>query len=366
MRRRCDGFSLVELMIAVTLAMVTVFVVMQVLFVYEGSKRTVTGGNDAEINAAIGLFQVEREVRMSGAGLTLPSGLACGAGINVYYDDAVVADGAALTPLTIIDGGTGPDALRVVRTDSSFGPAPTRIVKAMPNASSILTVSGNAGLTAGDLFLVAGADGDKICTLMQMSSDPQATGNGWNLNHHSGEWLYNPPNPDTAFTVSEAYDVGDVVINLGRFGLRTFEVLCNDGEAPGPTNSCDLVTYDALAMPAPALADVDSLASQVIDVQAQYGVAPVGSQAVSEWVDATGADWTDVSAANQARIKAVRLAIVTRGQREREAVSPAALVLWDAGQPTERTRALSSDEQLYRYKVLRVVVPLVNVIWADA
>jgi type IV pilus assembly protein PilW len=119
-------------------------------------------------------------------------------------------------------------------------------------------------------------------------------------------------------------------------------------------------------MPAPSLDDVDSLASQVIDVQAQYGVAPDGSQTVSEWVDATGADWTDVSVANQGRIKAVRLAIVTRGHREREAVSPPALVLWDAGQPTERAHALSADEQLYRYKVLRVVVPLVNVIWADA
>jgi type IV pilus assembly protein PilW len=253
----------------------------------------------------------------------------------------------------------------VVRSDSDFGLAPTRIVKAMPNPAAILTVSANAGLGEDDLFLVAGSDGNKTCTLMQMSGAPQVTGNGWNLSHSSGQHLYNPPNPDTAFTNSVSYEVGDLVINLGRFGLRAFEVLCSDGEAPSAANSCDLVAYDALVNPSPSLDTAESLASQVVDVQAQYGVAPAGSQVVSEWVDATGG-WSDVSVANQGRIRAVRLAIVTRGQRERETVSPAELVLWDAGEATQRTHALTEEEQLYRYKVLRVIVPLVNLIWADA
>jgi hypothetical protein len=84
---------------------------------------------------------------------------------------------------------------------------------------------------------------------------------------------------------------------------------------------------------------------------------------VSEWVDATGA-WSDVGLADQQRIRAVRIAIVTRGQFEREPVGPDSLVLWNAGQPNERSRMLTTDERHYRYKVLRVVVPLVNVIWA--
>jgi type IV pilus assembly protein PilW len=354
-------------MVTMTLAMLTVLVVTKVLFIYEGSKRTLTGGNDAGINASIGLFQLEREVRMSGAGLTLPSGFACNAGINLFYDDDTVSDGAVLTPLAIIDGGAGPDSLRVVRSDAAFGVAPTTIVKAMPTPSSVVTVDGPAGLAEEDLFLVAGADGAKVCKLMQMSRHPQVTGNRWNLNHnYGGSIVYNPSNPTTVFANAQAYDVGDVVINLGRRGLRTFEVLCNDGAAPSLTNTCDLVAYDTLATPTPTLSDVQSVASQVIDLQAQYGVAPVDSATVSQWVDATGPDWSDVSPANQQRIRAVRIAIVTRGQFEREPVAPETLVLWDAGKPTELARALTTDERHYRYKVLRVVVPLVNVIWADS
>jgi type IV pilus assembly protein PilW len=93
-------------------------------------------------------------------------------------------------------------------------------------------------------------------------------------------------------------------------------------------------------------------------------VAPVASQEVDSWVDATGGTWAAPTAANAARIKAVRIAILTRGQREPVMVSPASIVLWDAGEPTERVRDLTDEERRYRYRVLTVVVPLINVIWA--
>jgi hypothetical protein len=39
-------------------------------------------------------------------------------------------------------------------------------------------------------------------------------------------------------------------------------------------------------------------------------------------------------------------------------------VLWDAGLPSEKSRVLNAAERRYRYQVLTVVVPLINVIWA--
>ena len=56
--------------------------------------------------------------------------------------------------------------------------------------------------------------------------------------------------------------------------------------------------------------------------------------------------------------------MVTRGNLEREMVSPDTLVLWDRGGPNERTVALTDDQRYYRYKVLNVVVPVINMIWA--
>ncbi|MEY2920238.1 MAG: type pilus assembly protein PilW [Pseudomonadota bacterium] len=359
------GFSLIELMIAVVLAMLTVLVVMQVLSVYEARKRTTTAGNDAEISAAVGLFMIEREVRMTGAGLTLPGGFACNVGINIYFDGDTISDGQILAPVVVTDGGAGPDLLRVLRSTSPFGIAPATIVKSMPTPSSILTVDGSAGLADGDMFIVAGADGNKLCTLMQMTQDAQSTGNGWNLNHNSGKSDYNPPNPNNVFDTAIRYDIGDLVINLGPLGMRTFGVICSDGAAPAAGNNCDLVGYDPLVAPAtPALADADSITSQVVDFQVQYGIAPAGNLDVNDWVDATGGTWAAPTAANVARIKAIRMAIVTRGNREPTMVSPAQIVLWDAGAATERTRDLTDEERRYRYKVLTVVVPLINVIWA--
>ena len=83
---------------------------------------------------------LEREVRMAGAGLTLPSGFACDAGINLFFDGATVSDGAPLAPLRIIDGGRGrprPDRIRVMRSDADFGVAPATIVTGHGGADSV-------------------------------------------------------------------------------------------------------------------------------------------------------------------------------------------------------------------------------------
>ena len=368
--RRQTGVTLVEMMVAVVIASLTVLVVLQVLATYDARKRTTTIGNDAEINAAAGLFELERELRMAGAGLTLPNGFACNAGVNLYFGDATVVDGAPLALVRIIDGGAAPDRIQLMRSDSNFGPAPATIVSAMSGPDSNVIVDWNAGLARGEVFLVGSPDGNKICTLMELTRAPQGDEGGFSLEHSSMASEYNPVNYGAAFDDAISYDIGDTVTNLGRFGLRTYAVLCSDGNAPGLDNACNLVALDALAAPdPPTLADGDSIASQVVDLQAWYGVAPANSQTVNEWVDPTGATWGAPSDANQRRIKALRLAIVPRGNLEREMVSPDELVLWDDDPDsddaaTQRTIALDDDQRRYRYKVLTVIVPLINVIWA--
>ena len=361
---RQRGFSIVELMVAVTIAIITGVVVLQVLATYEARRRTVTVGNDAEMSAAVGLYMVERDVRMAGAGLTTATGLLCGNGINVAYDGDVISDGESLPFVRVTDGGAAPDQIDVVRSDSVFGVAPGAVTRAMASPDSDVSVESTVGLRDGDLFIAASTDGIKRCTLMQVSDPPTKVGNSFDIEHSSNGSPYNPGDPAGTFTNPVLYDVGDAVFNLGTFGLRSFQVVCNDGAAPSETNSCVLGAIDALAGPDdPTIADLEALASQVVDFQVQYGVAPAGSQDVNEWVDATGA-WADPSAADQRRIKAVRMAIVTRGNLEREMVSPDTLVLWDRGGPDERTIALTDDQRFYRYKVLNVVVPIINQIWA--
>jgi type IV pilus assembly protein PilW len=366
-RRRNQGFSIVELMVAVTIAVITGIVVLQVLAVYEARKRTVTVGIDAEMSAAVGLYMVESEVRMAGAGFTSPTGLLCGNGVNIYYNGTTISDGATVPFVRVIDGGAGPDRIDVIRSDSAFGVAPGTITQAMSSPDASIRVEGTTGLANGDLFLAASQDGVKVCTLMQMTSTPTSVGSNWMLAHSSAGSEYNPVDPAAAFTNPVDYDVGDAVYNFGTFGMRSFRVICNDAAAPSLTNTCILGESDAIAGPAnPTMAQAEALASQVVDFQVQYGVAPAGSQTVDTWVDATaGTAWEAPSAADQRRIKAVRIAIVTRGNLEREMVSPDTLVIWDASvSGAQRTKALTNDERFYRYKVQTVVVPVINMIWA--
>jgi type IV pilus assembly protein PilW len=365
MQHRSRGFSLVELMVAVALATITGLVVLQVLSNFQTRRQTTTGHNDAEINASLGMFAMEREVRMAGAGLTTPSGLFCGIGYNESYGGATASDGLPLQPLRIVDGGAGPDRIDTLRSDSAAGGAPSTVLQLMVATTSDITVDGTSGLAANNLFMVGNADGSKLCTLMQLSAAPVINGSSWNLPHASGAGFpYNPPDPTAAFTTAIRYDVRDSVINMGTRGWRSYAVVCSDGGVPAATNNCDLGTYNTRVAPNPVtLADIESLAPQVIELQAQYGIAVAGTQAVNQWVDATGA-WANPSILDMRRIKAVRIALVARGNREATAVTPGPLILWDATLASERSRVLSAAEQRYRYQVLTIVVPLVNIIWA--
>jgi type IV pilus assembly protein PilW len=363
--RREHGFSLIELMAAIT-----AIVVLNVLTSYQARSNTTSGRNDAEIGASVSMYALEKDIRMSGAGLTTPQGLFCPQGVNIAWAGAVVSDGAALLPVRIIDGGAGPDMIEIVRSDSDFGAAPSRLVGSMTAPTSQLSVDGDLGLRLGDLVMVGASDGTKICTLMQMTSAPTANGSGWLLTHAAGVGNYNPANPDALFTNSVAYLVRDRVMNMGTFGVRRYGIVCNAGTTPIATNNCDLAWWNPLSGAAPTIATVTSVSPQIVDLQAQYGIAPAGSDVINQWVDATAASgWSNPSLANQGRIKALRLAIVARGTREGGTVAPASVKLWDDdnGDGTNddpRNHNFSTADRRFRYQVLTVVVPLINSIWA--
>lgn len=369
-RSNARGFSLVELMIAILLASITAIVVLNVLTSYQRRTATLLGSNEAQINAAVAMYSVEREIRMAGAGLgtsvagppTNPGGRLCGVlGINMADDSGnIISSGQPLMPLRIIDGGAGPDTIEVLRSDSATGAAPARIVQTMPSADADISVDGRLGLVNGDLIIVGAPDGSKRCTMMRLNAAPTAVGSLWTLQHGVAD-----------FGASEvAYDVRDAIVNMGRYGLRRFSVLCNDESPPSATNNCDLGWYDALSQsiadPADAtLANLASLSPQIVQLQAQYGIAEGNRDTVTSWVDATGS-WEAPTEAASKQIKAVRISLVARAGRDGNEVAPAQLVLWDDGAGDTLTMDLDDAQRRFRYQVLTVVVPLVNVIWADS
>lgn len=355
------GVTLVELMVALVIGAVTVLAIQQVMAVFEGQKRSSTGGADAQVNGAVALFTLEREIRQAGYGLFTGEGALCPLGINIHHSGSTSSDAGLLRPLLIHDGGSGPDAIEVVRADTGFGAIPVSIVRNMTNAAAAITTESRIGLDKNELFIAAGREGNKICTLMQVSETPTESGGSFTV-QHAASAPYNPLSPTTAFTTAPLYGVGDAAIVVGRFVHGRHQVLCNrltevDPSVTGGPFDC---------------ANTDPVVDQIIDLQAQYGIAPVGSMKVSQWCNATSSsncgDWSNPDASAITRVRAVRIAIVARSaQYEKEQVSPAALTLWDAGDPGDDppTRALSGEERHYRYKVFTTIVPIRNVIWGS-
>lgn len=361
-RRAQRGVTLVELMVALVIGSIAALVIQQVMAVFEGQKRASSGGSDAQVNGAVALFSVEREIRQAGYGFFAGDGSLCPQGINVHYNGTTVSNGGVLRPAIIVDGGAGPDAIEFVRSNADFAAIPISIIKTMPSASAVVTADSSAGLAQSQVFLVAGKAGGKVCTLMQMSQDAQSNGGGWELQHVPGAHPFNPADPSAAFATAPAYEIGDLVVNLGNFVHGRYQVLCDRLTEVNPTQTAAPYTC----------ANATPLVDQIVDLQAQYGIAPANSTQISQWCNASAVsacgNWSNPGAADLSRIRAVRIAVVARSaQYEKDLVSPSNLTLWEAGDPGDPPpyRTLTSDERHYRYKVYSTIVPIRNVIWGS-
>ena len=67
--RRVRGFSMVELLVGVAIALIGMVLMFQVMERWEGRKRTTSSGSDAQVSGSIAVFSVERDLRMAGHGI---------------------------------------------------------------------------------------------------------------------------------------------------------------------------------------------------------------------------------------------------------------------------------------------------------
>ena len=64
-RAHQTGFTLVELMVGLALALITTVIVAQVMWAAEGNRRTTTQGSDAQVNGALALYTLQRDLQMA-------------------------------------------------------------------------------------------------------------------------------------------------------------------------------------------------------------------------------------------------------------------------------------------------------------
>ena len=103
---RSRGFSLVELMVGLVIGTIAILVVLQVFALSEGSKRTTTGGDDAQNAGAIALVLMQRDLRQAGYGISSVALLGCNLALPVPAPGTATAWTLnALAPVTINHAG---------------------------------------------------------------------------------------------------------------------------------------------------------------------------------------------------------------------------------------------------------------------
>jgi type IV pilus assembly protein PilW len=196
---------------------------------------------------------------------------------------------------------------------------------------------------------------------------------------------YNAPSgtfttePLYGYAAAGAVNGPAVVMRMGTaFEQQGFAIYCNT-----------LVQYNAFSVtpscttaPLAFGANVNALATEMVLMQAQYGISnTASSNVVSAWVSATGT-WAAPAAADVQRIKAVRVVLVSRSKEpDSDTVTQAACTngagvvntgpcnFEDASAPVIDLSGLpvpgSRSWRQYRYRVQQAVIPLRNVIWSN-
>lgn len=331
------GVSLIELMVAMVIGLLTTLVVMQVFSVFEGDKRTTTSGADAQTNGTVALYQIKRQMAIAGYGLPILGGGDPGTNIpfSCTKDEVTNTDlnlgGVGLFPIVLVDGAGGASDSVLVRSGTSAtGGVPLKVIG---GASSVLIgVDNSSGCQVGDLVLLSNNDGTLRCTAgprVTAVSDTQIT-----LSANSPAWL----------------------------GTAKSKIACIRGWSQ--------TTYSVDANKGALLSGATELVDGIVSIQAQYGVAGgKNSNVVAQWVDPTGAYASGsvdsvAGLASRQLIRAIRIAVVARsGLREKDDVTSNALN-W-AGGAIDIADLPGADPQKFRYRVFETVIPLRNIIWSS-
>lgn len=364
MKFRQKGFSLVEVVVGLGIGMISMVVIMQVFAVFEGEKRTTTSGADAQNDGAIALFLIEQDAKMAGWGMDAKVYSGCDNTFS-YCDGSAACGGVAgplpamnFASLTLKDGGTGPDTMSAHYftnpEESGFSlPHNTTVQKTMPPTSSELDVERVTGCEAGDLLLVSQTGN---CTVMQVTKVQETVKR---FQHNPG--ANGPFNPPASYQRENGWPGYTVGAKVACFKPPPMGALYHHSYSIDPVTRQLVRTY-------PGGREV--VATGMMDLQIQYGVAPAGgSKAVDDWVDAQGDTWENPTLEDVKRIKAIRIALVVRSaqyERPKEgvcAVTTEEMVRKWSSWAQFNIASYGDDWQCYRYKVFETVVPLRNVPW---
>jgi len=368
--RRSRGMSLVELMVGMAVGLIGITIITHLYLTNEKYKRSTTGSGTAQVNGAIALYTLERDIRMAGYGLNHSGALGCScdkvanpscSSVQYFYNGVYSSPpgptGGALPPLefapvVIIETPNLPDTITLLYGNDPERMLPGKLSESMPQPSSEFKVDGTAGYSINDMVLVTNGT---TCMLTQVTAVQTAASH---LQHNPGTSLWNPAGGGSALP---AFPAGANLFNMGQPIWRTYSIASNK------LQFMEVLTGAVVGAGATPIID------DIVDLQAQYGKDTDDNGVVETWntvPPTSGAQWQQVLA--------VRVAVLARSQNYERPETPggpcAATTManrprWGDPAALQEFPTLVVPGVLpscYKYRVFETIIPLRNMIWRPA
>jgi type IV pilus assembly protein PilW len=383
------GVSLVEMMVAVVIGMLTILAVTQSMYFFETMRRGTTTGADAQSNAAFSVYMMERDLRMAGYGVFANhAGFInnCIGGSVVAYNsersptdmtfavDDVPFFPVSINPPGIPAGDPNTDVVGVAFSASDIGVSAEGTLLGTDNGAGNIAVGNTGGISAGDLALAVPTAAGTACSIYEITDGPGAVacnGAGTAATLVYGEADYQSRRASCANvtpTRNKSGGLGVVtanytngrLFNLGHrnalshvyYAVRSGRLVrCNH-----QVNNCAGNENDTLIW--------EPVSDGVVMLRAEFGIASGGqNSAVDTWrtgiCDAGGCTPTQDDWAN---LRVIRIAVVARSQQSGGADTTLAAPQWN-GQEAISLDGTVDEWQRYRYSTTEVVIPLRNIVW---
>ncbi|MBB3364340.1 type IV pilus assembly protein PilW [Mitsuaria sp. BK045] len=379
--RAAFGFTLVELLISMTIGLVLMAALGIMMNAFDKSKRQSATTSDLAQNSGYLSYDLDRQLRSIGSGLFQNQALSFGCPLDVARNGAPilprqsafpapfqnVPGAVAAMPIVVYAGlgfdakfGNGPsDVIQIMTTSAGMSEAPQEVVTGTVQVNAF-NMNNTLGLRGGDLLMLT--ELSRRCLITQVA--PNFVGSAAPGVPLDGP--YYAAAVGTNNLVSYGVSSPLSVTNLGNVNGNQphFQLI-------GINDKRQLVAYDMLQMNNIPNADLPvPLADNVIDFRVRFGVAPAGNGVITSWVNPSAAPYNaaglTATPALGADIVAVSISMLVRGdriERDKEYVSPGTFTMFSAlPAAMQTTIKLPEAEQLRHYRLIELTVPVRNAI----
>jgi len=305
-QRSQTGFSLVEVLISMLLALITFLVMFQMFESWDRSKRSTASGGGAMVTGALSMFRLERDLRLAGFGFGNASELGC---TVTAYDSTRPDDAGAgavsatashifsfpMVALRIVPNASGPDQI-VAMYGSSEGVSSTRFFgTAASGAQPYTSITANGvtmeigargGIQQGDLAIVAQDSG--ACDLVEVTDNTNGDRRTFNFTNGNYTHFYTgatntAPRYNSASGITPAGATGRVYVIGPAPQRRIWQIRNNRTLAfTNDLRWTDAVNNTTGAAAADGANDFTDIADNIVNLKAEYGVStPSGSPAAA-------------------------------------------------------------------------------------